>query len=115
MAQGEVWIKSVGANPDHFVTGAPNADVTITLASARARHEFAGCILWSYSDTPTGGRLTVTGGGFNLDVDIIAGGPDHIPFSIPQHAMNDEDIVITLAAGGGAVVGKLNLLGVRMD
>ena len=115
MAQGEVKLKSVGANPNHFVTGAPNTAVVITLPVSAARREFAGSIVWSYSAAPTGGRLTVAGGGFGIDVDIIAGGPDYIPFAIPQHATDDVPIVITLAAGGGVIVGKLNLLGVSTD
>ena len=113
MAQGEVVLKSVGAHPDYFRVGAPNTAVTITLNNTRS--EIAGAIVWSYSAAPTGGRLTVAGGGFGIDIDIIAGGPGFVPFNIPQHATDDNPVVITLAAGGGVVVGKLNLLGVRMD
>lgn len=114
MPQGEVFIMSLGANPNHFRVGAPNTAVTITLP-ANTRWELAGCILWSYSAAPTGGRLTVAGGGFGIDVDIIAGGPGFIPFTIPQHATGDNAIVITLAAGGAGIVGKLNLLGVKVE
>lgn len=114
MAQGEVWIKSIPANPNRFATAASNTAVTINLA-AGTRWEFAGSIVWSYSAAPTGGRLTVAGGGFGIDIDIIAGGPDYIPFNIPQHATDDGPIVITLAAGGANIVGKLNLLGVRVN
>jgi len=115
MVQGEVWIKSVGANPNHFVQSGLNAAVTITLPTARGRHEIAGCIYWSYSADPTGGRLTIMGGGFGFDVDITVGGPGFIPFSIPQHATDNVPIVITLHAGGAGIIGKLNLLGSRME
>jgi len=115
MPQGEVKLMSVGANPNHFVVGVPNTAVIITLPAARARREFAGSIVWSYSAAPTGGRLTVAGGGFGIDVDIIAGGPSSIPFNIPQHATDNAPIVITLAAGGATIVGKLNLLGVSTN
>lgn len=115
MVQGEFRLKSVGANPDHFQVGAANTDVTITLPASRARHEFAGSIYWSYSAAPTGGRLTIAGGGFGFDMDVTAGGPGYIPFNIPQHATDDNPIVITLYAGGATIVGKLNLLGMTMD
>ena len=115
MAQGEVSLKSVGAHPERFATGAPNTAVVITLPTSRGRYEFSGSIVWSYSGQPTGGRLTVAGGGFNLDIDIIAGGPSYVPFNIPQHATDNNPIVITLAAGGAGVVGKLNLIGVTVN
>jgi hypothetical protein len=115
MPQNEVFIQSVGAKPNHFVQGAPNAAVVITLPTVASAYEFAGAIVWSYSAAPTGGRLTVAGGGFGIDIDIIAGGPGYIPFTIPQHATDKTPIVITLAAGGAGIIGKLNLLGVRMD
>jgi len=115
MPQGEVKLKSVGAQPGYFVRGAPNAAVVITLPTSRARYEFSGCIYWSYSADPTGGRLRIAGGGFGFDVDITTGGPGFIPFSIPQHATNNTAIVITLAAGGAGIVGKLNLLGVATE
>ena len=105
---------SVGANPNYFVQGPPNTAVTITLPVARARYEFSGSIYWSYSADPTGGRLTIAGGGFGFDVDITVGGPGFIPFYVPQHATNNTAIVITLAAGGAGIVGKLNLIGVAM-
>lgn len=67
--------------------------------------------LWlSYSDTPTGGGITITiGGATFLDHDITASGPE----SLPLHRMNDDttgsEVVITLKAGGGSVVSKLTV------
>ena len=115
MVQGEVKLRSVGAQPGMFRTGAPNAAVIITLPVSAARREFAGCVYWSYSADPTGGRLTIAGGGFGFDVDITTGGPGFIPFSIPQHATDDNPIIITLYAGGAGIVGKLNILGLTTN
>lgn len=115
MVQGEVKIKSTGAHPGHFSTAAPNTAVIITLQGGVSRHEIAGSIVWSYSADPTDGRLTVAGGGFGLDIDITVGGPGFIPFYVPEHASDDTNIVITLAAGGAGIVGKLNVLGITTN
>jgi hypothetical protein len=96
------------ANPANSAVSVPNADVTITYAPGRIT---LGNIVWSYNATPTGGRLTVTGGGWNVDVDIIVGGPGFIPFDFGEYAVDNNDVVITLYAGGAGVVGKLNVLG----
>lgn len=111
----EMVLQSIGPQPGHFATAAANTAVAITFQPTRARHEFAGTVVWSYSEDPTAGRLTITGGGFNFDIDITSGGPGFIPFQVPMHAMDDAPIVFTLAAGGGTCVGKLNILGARFD
>lgn len=66
-------------------------------------------IEWSYSAAPTGGRLTITSGATTInDFDIIAGGPGALVVDIPANLAN-EAMVVTLASGGGVVVGKLNV------
>lgn len=111
----EMKIESVGAYPDHFRVSPPDTAIEITLVASRKRGRMAGTIVWSYSAAPTGGRLTMSGGGFGLDIDIIAGGPDHIPFCVPIHAVDDTDVILTLYAGGPAIVGKLNIFGLSRD
>jgi hypothetical protein len=106
----EISKRPVAAKPANFNTEAANTDVTITLGPGKGEHQFA-MIYWSYSATPTNGRLTVMGGGFNFDVDITAGGVGYIHWPVPEYAANGQQIVVTLAAGGAGVVGKLNLLG----
>jgi len=108
-------IKSVGANACQFSVGAPNTAVIITMPVSRSRQEIRGSVVWSYSADPTGGRLTITGGGFAFDVDITTGGPGFIPFTIPAHSVDDNPLVFTLAAAGGVIVGKLNIMGVVSD
>lgn len=96
------------ANTNNHVVSLPNTNVAITYTPGRIT---LGTIVWSYSAAPTGGRITVAGGGWNLDVDIIAAGPDFIPFNFGEYATDDNDVVITLYAGGAGIVGKLNVLG----
>lgn len=91
-------------------TAAANTAVTATFAAvAGMRHVLTGCIA-SYSAAPVGGRLTVTDGAATVyDVDIIAGGPTPIP--LPAGGIMGTvgaAMVVTLAAGGGTTVGKLN-------
>lgn len=65
----------------------------------------------SYSAAPTGGRLTITDNAVTVfDLDITTAGPFTIPLpdGIQNLAVNTA-LVFTLAAGGAAVVGKINL------
>jgi hypothetical protein len=101
--------KSVGARGELFARQV-NANAVVTFIPGRVRNELFG-VCWSYSATPTNGRLTIFGGGFNFDIDITTDGPGFIPFPAPMHATNDTNIVVTLYAGGVQVVGKLNVLG----
>lgn len=68
-------------------------------------------ITYSYSAAPTGGRLTAVFGSTTLlDIDITAAGPGMFTFNQDNVLTNNtgnEEVVITLASGGGAVVGKL--------
>jgi hypothetical protein len=86
-----------------------NAAATITLTAVTGlRHLLVG-IWWSYSATPTGGRLTTTGlQGDQVDMDIIAGGPGPI-FAPPAVGQVGIDVAVTLAAGGSGVTGKVTI------
>lgn len=105
---------SVGANPMAAgdTAAGTNAAATITLAAvAGMRHAISG-ILWSYSAAPTGGRLTITNGGVTVeDIDITGSGPGVLAFDPAKLGDTGAAVVVTLAAGGAAVVGKVNLLG----
>lgn len=65
-------------------------------------------VVWSYSAAPTGGALTVTDGTSTyFQITITAAGPGFIAplnFQMQENA----SMVLTLADGGAAVVGKLN-------
>lgn len=97
----------VPAKPGNFATGL-NANAVLTFTANRIT---LGTIIWSYSDAPTNGRLTVFGGGWNVDVDITAGGPGFLPFQPGEYAVDNNDVVVTLYAGGAGIRGKLNVVG----
>ena len=93
-------------------TGTDSADtaIVITYAAISGRSHVIHGIEWSYSETPTGGGLTVAVGGTTvLQLDIAAGGPDQIIFDPPHKATQGAAVVITLAAGAGTAVGMLNV------
>lgn len=97
---------------DKVVGGAGAAAVKTYAAVATKSHAISG-VAWSYSAAPTGGNLKIEDGAGTvlLDMDITAAGPGHVPFTPPKRGTVNTDLVITLAAPGGAVVGKLNILG----
>lgn len=87
--------------------GAATAAI-ITIAAVADNRHILHAVQWSYSAAPTGGRLTVEDGAGTVifDVDITAAGPNELkPFI--TGSINTA-MVITLASGAGAVVGKLN-------
>ena len=88
----------------------PNAAATVTIAAAthpRRPMTLLG-VTWSYSGTPTGGRVSTVGleSGGEVDIDITTGGPGQLAFR-PLRA--NAGLVVTLAAGGSGVVGKLSV------
>ena len=89
----------------------PVADTAaiITLAAEHHVRHLVRTIVWSYSVAPTAGRLTLTvDGTIRLDVDITAAGPGALPLDLLT--AEQAAVVITLAAGGAAVVGKLSVV-----
>ena len=95
----------------HFPAAATAAVVTIA-----ADAEQCWCIrriALSYSAAPTGGRLTVVAGSTTLlDLHITDAGPMVLEFdqeSVLNNNTKDEAVVVTLASGAGAVVGKLSV------
>lgn len=87
---------------------AANTDAVVTIAAAAGERWVLDRIDWSYDGTPTG-RLTIAFGGTTiLDIDIIAGGPGNLEFlGGLNNETKNEACVITLAAGGLGVTGKL--------
>jgi len=93
------------------VTSGTNADGVLTKSAPGSglRYAFGGMITWSYSGTPTGGRIVLTVGGVTLyDFDITASGPGFMPLPIHKGGDN-EAVVLTIYAGGSGVVGKAGL------
>lgn len=83
---------------------AANAAAVITAVAPRYLH----WLLFSYSGSPTGGRLTVVVASTTyLDVDITAAGPQLLRLDPVFVNPGTGNVVITLAAAGSGVTGKL--------
>jgi len=94
-------------------SGAAGAATVITIAAASDQFWALDWIAYSYTATPTGGGLTITINGTTVfDLSVPAAGEGFISFDGPLYrevAGKNAAMVITLAGGGGAVVGKLNI------
>ena len=103
---GQNALRETVRNALHVPAAATAA--VVTIAAVANRKHWIHNIQWSYSADPTGGRLTITSGGVTkFDVDITTSGPGGFGLEIVGGV--NEEIVITLASGAGAVVGKLNV------
>lgn len=90
---------------------AANTAAVVTLAAVTKNYYIVDAMQFSYDGDPTGGRLTVAIGGETVfDVSITKGGPGPIPIppGLTRGVVN-EACVVTLAAGGSNITGKLNL------
>lgn len=92
-------------------TAAANNPVPVTVNGVAGQTQRLAGLSWSYSAAPTGGLLTVVVNGVTiLQLDITASGPGSVPLAqgglVCQAGQN---VVVTLAAAGAAVVGRLNV------
>lgn len=94
-------------------THAPAAATAATKTVAAVTgvvHEIIG-IEWSYDAAPTGGNLKIESpsGTAIFQVDITAAGPGQFNWDTrSKKGAVGQDVIVTLASGAGAVVGKLN-------
>ena len=101
-----------GADPvttnEVHVPAAATAAVLTFAAEPDAAHVVRE-VTWSYSASPTGGRLTIADGSDTIfDIDITAAGPGQALFGSGKQGHVNTAMTITLASGAGAVVGKVN-------
>lgn len=88
-------------------TAAANSNVTVNLNARPAGYSIP-FIEPSYDAAPTGGLLTVSvGGNLVYSSAITAGGPG--PRNPQWKLPADQAVVITLAAGGVGITGRLNI------
>ena len=87
---------------------AANAAAAITVSAVVDARHVLSKVYWSYSAGPTGGKLTITGGPNNFEVDITTGGPGAFTFS-PYICSVNTALVATITAGGAGITGKLNI------
>jgi hypothetical protein len=91
-------------------TAAADTAVVITLAASPGHRHLIHGMQWSYSAAPTGGRLTVADGITTIfDVDITAAADRYDKVISMLKGSINTAMTITLAAGSGTVVGKLNV------
>lgn len=93
-------------------TEAADTNVVLTYPAEEGIAHIIPALIFSYSATPSG-RITIEDGTGNIvfDVDITAAGAGRVPFEPHLRGTVNSDLIITLFAAGGAVVGKLNAPG----
>lgn len=107
--------KQLAANI-HLPTTNTAAVVTKTAVSGQY-HVIRG-VAFSYSATPTGGNLKIedVSGTTVFSVDIADATPRVITFPVPiRSAAVNTAMIVTLAAGGGGISGKVNVLGYSVE
>jgi len=92
------------------VSGA-GAAATVVLPAVAAQAWILSQVMWSYSAAPTGGSLTIAWGSVSIVLAITAGGPGQVLFPEPLRLPINTAVTITLAGGGGSVVGTVYPLG----
>lgn len=93
----------------HAPAGATAA--VLTYAAVTGKRHIISQVIWSYDTAPTGGALTIqdVSGTTIFSINISAAGPGFITFDPPIcGAANNTAMIVTLASGAGAVVGKVN-------
>lgn len=90
---------------------ASNTAAVITYTARTSAHAISG-IAWSYDAAPTGGNLKIENGAGTtvFTIAITAAGPGFIPFPQPRFGSPNTALIVTLAAGGAGVTGKVNVL-----
>lgn len=105
-------LESKSASASNRATAAVNTAVVINKAAAGAGiSNVIGAVYWSYNAAPTGGKLTIEDGSGTIvfEVDITSAGPGQLNFEPQQKGTANTALIITLAAAGAAVTGKLNI------
>lgn len=90
-------------------TSGANAAVSITLVGKAGYRHHVQQITWSYSGTPTGALSTTGLEGDELTFDVVNGGPGGLALPPSAYGVVGANVVISLAAGGGGITGKLNV------
>jgi len=91
-------------------TSSAGGAAVVTLSGVTDVVHILNHVWFSYSDTPASGGITITIDGETfLDHDITQSGPGPLPLNRMNDGTTGSEVVITLKAGGGAVVGKLSV------
>jgi len=91
-------------------TAAANTAVVLTINAVAGQSQRLTSLSFSYSAAPTAGSLTVVVNAVTiLQLDVTAAGP--VTVQLPDGGLecqSGQSVVITLAAAGAAVVGRVN-------
>ncbi len=91
---------------------AANTAAVVTYAAvAGKRHAITG-VYWSYDGAPTGGNLIIEDGSGTtvFSIDITAAGPGYIIFPLAKAGSINTALIVTLAAAGASVTGKVSVM-----
>lgn len=96
-------------------TAAANTATVITVSAVGSVAHEIEMLAWSYDagGTLSGGRLTVESpsGTYLFDINVTSAGAGFVPFSGScLKGASGQALIITLAAGGASVVGKLSAI-----
>jgi hypothetical protein len=91
---------------------ASNTAAVVTYAATSAGRHALTAIAWSYSAAPTGGNLKIEDGSGTVifSMDITAAGANSIDFPLPKCGRLNTAMIVTLAAGGSGITGKVNVI-----
>ena len=100
----------------NWTEGDANSSITIAHAAVSRRCHVISGVIWSYDGDPADGYIEIDDGANNtvLGWDITASGPDRMMFNPPIKFTENTYFSVHLSAGGGAVVGKLGIIGKRI-
>lgn len=86
-----------------------NTIATKTIAGVANSHHLINKIYWSYNADPTGGQIQIENGSGNIifQQSITKSGPGALTF-MPRRMDLNTAMIITLAAGGAGITGKLD-------
>jgi len=89
---------------------ASNTAAVLTYAAVSDRRHVLDSVEWSYSASPTGGNLKIEDGAGTtvFSIDVTAAGPGFFKFAPGLAGRANTALIVTLAAGGSGVSGKVN-------
>lgn len=92
---------------------ASNTDAVVTYTADAYSAHVIRSIAYEYDASPTGGLLTVEDGAGNVvfTKNIAAAGAGYVEFYDGLKGTVNEDMIITLAAGGSGVSGTISVIG----
>jgi hypothetical protein len=105
--------KSIPAASADVNAPAVNTAAVVTYAASPGVAHVIGGVAWSYNAAPTGGNLKIedVSGTVVFSVDITTAGPGFFQFARPKKsAAVNTALIVTLAAAGAAVTGKVSVL-----